>query len=274
MTRLRQFSCQKRSNCYQTKVAEVSKRLGILLWPIFSLILAYVTIGAILVYDCPDSLVENVAFIPTTDNALVRRSTSTVELWNIKTGQNFKTNLFPSVSVELVTLQKLPCPWDISVESSSNSAVFPFGLTMRGMAVSPNGKFAAIAYQDASVLLWDLSNLHLRCAFIGHTKPVQSLTFSSDSTQLVTGSTDNTARLWDVATGHELQTFNGHTSEVRSVAISPNGRYVATGSWDSTARLWNIDTGDQLATFQSTKDWVQDVAFSPDGKTVAVADWD
>jgi WD40 repeat protein len=82
--------------------------------------------------------------------------------------------------------------------------------------------------------------------FEGHTDSVSSVCFSPDGRQVLTGSSDNTARLWDAATGRQLRRFEGHTDWVRSVCFSPDGRQVLTGSVDKTARLWDAATGQEL----------------------------
>ena len=53
----------------------------------------------------------------------------------------------------------------------------------------------------------------------GHTGSVWALDVNWDTTRMVTGSGDNTAKLWDVETGVDLMTFP-HKSPVRSVAFA------------------------------------------------------
>ena len=80
-------------------------------WPIFSLLAAYVLLGAVLVSDCPDGSVTNVAFIPINASALVRRSSGEIELWDVPTGKR----PFPLPSVATGTeiplnSPKISCP--------------------------------------------------------------------------------------------------------------------------------------------------------------------
>ncbi|KAG2153933.1 WD40-repeat-containing domain protein [Suillus clintonianus] len=76
--------------------------------------------------------------------------------------------------------------------------------------------------------------------FRGHTKVVQSVSFSLDGTHIASGSRDNTVRLWDAATGQPLgEPFRGHTSAVCSVSFSPDGTRIVSGSNDHTVRLWD-----------------------------------
>jgi WD40 repeat protein len=74
----------------------------------------------------------------------------------------------------------------------------------------------------------------------GHTAAVTSVAFSPDpeSSRVITGSQDNTAKLWDAKTGKEILSLPGHTQEVTSVSFSPDGLNVLTSSRDGTAIIW------------------------------------
>jgi WD40 repeat protein len=96
----------------------------------------------------------------------------------------------------------------------------------------------------------------------GHTGCVESVTFSSDGTSLVSGSDDKTVKLWDIQTGGVVKTFCGHTDSVLSVSISFNHTTIASGSYDTTVRLWDIQTGECHHTI-SQQEWVFYVIFSP-----------
>ena len=82
-----------------------------------------------------------------------------------------------------------------------------------------------------------------------HAGYVNSVAFSPDGKQVLTGSSDNTAVLQNTATGQTLQTWK-HAGGVLSVAFSPDGKQVLTGSWDQTAVLWDAVTGQTLHTWK------------------------
>jgi WD40 repeat protein len=101
----------------------------------------------------------------------------------------------------------------------------------------------------------------------GHSDSVNSVVFSPDGRQILSGSSDGTVKLWDTATGHEIRTFSGHSDVVYSVAFNPDGRQILSGSSDGTVKLWDTATGRIIRTFTNS-DAVTSVAFSPDGKQI------
>jgi WD40 repeat protein len=102
----------------------------------------------------------------------------------------------------------------------------------------------------------------------GHTGWVDSVAFSPDGKQVVSGSHDETVRLWDVATGASLQTLEGHPGSVNSVAFSPDGKQVVSESNDETVRLWDAATGAPLLTLKGHIG-SNSMAFLPDVKLLS-----
>ena len=80
------------------------------------------------------------------------------------------------------------------------------------VAFSPDGKILAVASEQGTVRLWDVTTGGSRGSLTGHTDRIRALAFSPDGKTLVTGSDDRTVKLWDVATGQERLTLKGHTA--------------------------------------------------------------
>jgi len=99
---------------------------------------------------------------------------------------------------------------------------------------------------------------------LGHSGSVNSVVFSPDGRQILSGSSDGTIKLWDIDTGRELRTFSGHKGRVESVAFSPDGKKILSASSDGTVRLWDVSTGKEIAQFISFDDgeWI---VITPDG---------
>lgn len=108
------------------------------------------------------------------------------------------------------------------------------------LAISADGKrLVTTCYKQAYV--WDLDSRRVLAKLKGHENKIAAVAVNRDGSQVLTGSTDQTAALWDVATGNILGLYRGHTQEIVQVAFRPDGKQVATVSGDGSARLWPVD---------------------------------
>jgi WD40 repeat protein len=103
----------------------------------------------------------------------------------------------------------------------------------------------------------------------GHTRCVESVSYSPDGRQIVSGSWDNAIRVWDAQSGAELAVLRGHASPVYSVSYSPDSRQIASGSSDHTLRLWDALRATELAVFRGHTSTICSVSYSPDGRQIA-----
>lgn len=71
----------------------------------------------------------------------------------------------------------------------------------------------------------------------GHSRQIQTVSFSPDGEILATGGYDKIVKLWN-QDGSLLQELSGHKDAVMSVAFSKNSKLLATASVDKTVRLW------------------------------------
>ena len=88
--------------------------------------------------------------------------------------------------------------------------------------------------------VWDASTGHELKVLEGHTDVVNSVAFSRDGKQIVSGSQDKSVRVWDASMGHELTVLKGHTNVVYSVAFSPDGKQIVSSSCDKSIRVWDF----------------------------------
>jgi len=84
--------------------------------------------------------------------------------------------------------------------------------------------------------LWDTETGMETQTFSGHTGHILAVALSLDGNEIVTGSTDRTARLWCQGKVAILV----HNGAVNYVAFSPDGTKVLTASEDGTARIWDL----------------------------------
>jgi WD40 repeat protein/serine/threonine protein kinase len=134
-------------------------------------------------------------------------------------------------------------------------------------AFSPDGRLAASASRDNTVIIWEVATARIVHQLEGHTDWVWDAAFSPDGKTLLSASQDNTLILWDVLTGQQLRRFTGHTGAARSLVFDPAGDAALSGGEDGQVILWNVSTGKVVRVFQSAGSPVYDVAYSPSGFT-------
>lgn len=138
-------------------------------------------------------------------------------------------------------------------------------LTSPAPVRAQDGK-AAIPLYDAEnpnfLLVWSrIADFHPRL------RAVETVEFSPDGRQLVSGGKFGYAvMLWRVADG-ALLWENHHESEVECVVFSPDGTRIASGGEDNTVRIWDVETGEQIT--QLPHDTAVDgITWSHDGRLI------
>jgi len=119
----------------------------------------------------------------------------------------------------------------------------------RGVSWSPDGRLIAVSSEDTASV-WDARTGRLRYSLRGHSGLVFSVAWGPDSTRLVTGSSDGTAKVWQIDSEGARELLSLSAQETRSgvvgVAFSPDGTRVMAGDADiSAVKVWDLGpTGD------------------------------
>jgi WD40 repeat protein len=141
---------------------------------------------------------------------------------------------------------------------------------------SPNGNRVLTwkYFTDSGALrLWDGRIGSAIATLSGHAGDLNRVSFSMDSSRIVTASNDQTARLWDGSTGELLVTLTGHSAPVKGAAFDSKATLVVTTSNDGTARLWDAKTGAPRAILKMFdaapgNNYSPSALFNPDGSLV------
>ncbi|EUC40168.1 hypothetical protein COCMIDRAFT_41455 [Bipolaris oryzae ATCC 44560] len=91
-------------------------------------------------------------------------------------------------------------------------------------------------------------------SFNGHNNRVSSVSFSHDSTRLVSASYDRAIKVWDTSDGLCVQSYEGHRKSVTLVAFSHDSTQLVSASLDKTIKIWDVSSSadiDSLACLQT-----------------------
>lgn len=91
------------------------------------------------------------------------------------------------------------------------------------------------------IKIWDANTGECFQTLEGHTDSVNSVLFSPNGKNIVSGSSDKTIKIWNANTGECLQTLEGHSMNVNSVSYSPDGTNIISGSDDGTIKIWGVE---------------------------------
>jgi WD40 repeat protein len=147
------------------------------------------------------------------------------------------------------------------------------------VALSADGRYAAIASWDNIIRIWDsATGRPIGQPMTGSEQAIRSAAVSPDGRRVAAQDFNDTLRLWDAETGRQIGgPLKGHDRMVTALAFSPDGRRLASaGGFDNTVRLWDASNaaglGEPLRGGDPRlggHDAVWSVAFSPDGHTIA-----
>lgn len=101
---------------------------------------------------------------------------------------------------------------------------------------------------------------------------IDRVTFTPDSTTLLSADTSGDVKAWDVASQQPTQSLKGFGA-ITALALSPDGARLATGDEYANINLWDLSTGKLLHTLRDHNSSILSLAFKPtDNSLVSSSD--
>jgi WD40 repeat protein len=110
------------------------------------------------------------------------------------------------------------------------------------LAVTPDGRLAAVAADDATVKVWDLESGNCQ-ATTKAKQGIAAVAIEHDGKRILSGAGDFSVRVWDAVSGREITKLKGHTDTVWSVVALPDNTRALSGGFDKTLRIWDLASG-------------------------------
>lgn len=145
-------------------------------------------------------------------------------------------------------------------------------------AVSTNktGEWLALgSSKTGHLLVWEHASESNILKQSSHLDTMTTLSYSPDSTRIVTGADDGLIKIWDVSSGFHIATFTEHTSAVTASAYSKRGNILFTSSLDGSVRAWDMLRYRNFRTFTApTRLSFSCLAIDPSAEIVCAASHD
>lgn len=112
---------------------------------------------------------------------------------------------------------------------------------------------AATGSADKIIKIWIPTSGRMTHEFTDHTSSITDLTFSKNSTWLISASFDKTAIIWHMPKKEKDFIYKEHDGSVFSVSIADDNESIITASKDKTIKLWGLSFGKTERVYQNKK---------------------
>ncbi|TFK60274.1 WD40 repeat-like protein [Pluteus cervinus] len=173
--------------------------------------------------------------------------------------------------------------WNIQTEQKATQLVnnyydwFKFGSLIHkssqgytSITLSPDGRYIVSGSKDKSIRVWNIhSGQQVGQSLKGHKHGIHALSFSTDSTYIVSASYDG-IRFWDLESGQqEKQLWKDYISCQMATSFSPDCRCIVTPGFRDL-KMWGVLTGKQMCQPRSYSCvLIKCLSISPNGRFIA-----
>ncbi|MBX3396691.1 MAG: protein kinase [Phycisphaerae bacterium] len=146
------------------------------------------------------------------------------------------------------------------------------GLSLiRSMALSPDGRLAAVGGEGADPEVWDIT-LQTRIASLTGLKAVTlDLAFSSDGEMVAASTADGRLGLWRPITGELIHEIRANRRSTGTICFNCDGRAIVAGGDDGRIRIWDSGTAKMLTELDTGGSGIYRIRFNSDGTRMASA---
>ena len=117
-----------------------------------------------------------------------------------------------------------------------------FGVNVRSLAITPDGRGVVVGYGDKMVRFWDAATVRQVGPPITLSGPAATLSIDGDGRTLVTASQDGQVRAWDLASRKPIGPVHHQDLGSAKIELSPDGRSLAMT--EGVTRLFPISGSD------------------------------
>ncbi|KAK5089805.1 U3 snoRNP protein [Exophiala xenobiotica] len=109
------------------------------------------------------------------------------------------------------------------------------------ISMNKTGEWLALgSAKTGQLLVWEHQSESNILKQSSHLDTMTTLSFSPDSSRIITGADDGLIKIWDIFSGFHIATFTEHSSAITGSAYSRRGNVLFTSSLDGSVRAWDM----------------------------------
>ena len=170
---------------------------------------------------------------------------------------------------------------DDQARAATSDLRSPLMAKVRDVALSVNGRMAALVRRDGGLFLWPFGDSRAPIEVPLDGQHISDVALSADGQMLAAINRANAVELWRVAPGSSAERrpfrmLGMESVKLRRAALSPDHRILATADSDNAIRFWRTDATESTPPppLAGHRDRILALAFSTDGKWLASAGLD
>lgn len=226
--------------------------------------------------------VESLVFTPDGRYIINTAQYNSIEIWDIETGNLFKTIEVNKRLNGTVYFVKITPDGRNIITASMNAKLKVFDSisdqlvwkyktigTMNRVDVSKSGRYImSFSYMYPRIHIFDFSKREL-IQKLKVDRIVEALAITSDEDHFLFGGENKRIDIWSLSNNSIIRSLKTKKmSYVLSIAVDSNMKYIVSGAWNKKIRVWDFLTGELIRTIDGHTGWVKCVIISPDDKYI------
>jgi len=127
--------------------------------------------------------------------------------------------------------------------SEASKTLQTISFSIRGMAISPDGRELISGFADMTVRAWNLDSENCETIHSCHTDSILGISISSSGSFVVTGGADSLIVVWDLKNNCLIHKIRGNHGRIHDVLVTADNKKIISASSDGSLRLWDVKTG-------------------------------
>lgn len=140
---------------------------------------------------------------------------------------------------------------------------------IRSMALSPDGRFAAVGGDGGDPEVWDITSQTRIATLTGSKAATLDLAFSSDGGMVASSTSDGKVAFWRPITGELIHEIRANLRSTGTICFSSDGRVILAGGDDGKIRIWDSTTAEKRAELDTGGSGIYRIRFNSDGTRMA-----